>query len=233
MVYVSSDLHGCNPVEFRKLLDRAGFGPEDFLFVLGDVIDRGEYGAQLLLWLTQQPNMQLILGNHEAMMLACAFVFDEVSPQRLERITGEELMMLESWWDNGGGPTMVGFRRLLRKDPDLVRGILDYLRDAPLYETLEVNGRKYVLVHAGLDNFDPARPLPEYGPEELLFVRPDLQTRYYADTTVVFGHTPTEYYGARYRGKAIVTETWINIDTGAANGHSPMLLRLDDGKAFY
>lgn len=60
MVYVTSDLHGYPPEAFMKLLDRAGFTGDDFLFVLGDVIDRGEYGAELLLWLTEQPNVQLI-----------------------------------------------------------------------------------------------------------------------------------------------------------------------------
>ena len=50
---------------------------------------------------------------------------------------------------------------------------------------------------------------------------------------MIFGHTPTFYYGEEYKGKAIVTDTWIDIDTGAAAGLSPMLLRLDDMKEFY
>jgi hypothetical protein len=29
------------------------------------------------------------------------------------------------------------------------------------------------------------------------------------------------------------TETWIDVDTGAAAGGAPMVLRLDDLKAFY
>ena len=31
----------------------------------------------------------------------------------------------------------------------------------------------------------------------------------------------------------VVTDTWIDIDTGAGYGRAPMLLRLDDLKAFY
>jgi hypothetical protein len=39
--------------------------------------------------------------------------------------------------------------------------------------------------------------------------------------------------GYKYAYKAIFTDTWINIDTGAAGGYPPMLLRLDDLKPIY
>ena len=35
------------------------------------------------------------------------------------------------------------------------------------------------------------------------------------------------------KGKMFRSDTWIDIDTGASGGGSPMLLRLDDLKAFY
>lgn len=233
MIYVTSDLHGCPLNAFQQLLDRAGFTEDDFLFVLGDVIDRGRHGAQLLLWLTEQPNVQLILGNHEALLLACDFLFQEVTEESLDSLTAEQINLLESLFLNGGGPTLAGLRKLLKTDPELVYGILDYLRDAPLYESIEVSGKDYVLVHAGLDHFHPDRPLSDYAPDELLWVRPSLSTKYYEDATVIFGHTPTEYYGEEYRGKALHTSSWICIDTGAAGGNMPMLLRLDDLAEFY
>lgn len=233
MIYVTSDLHGCSPEVFRKLLNRAGFTERDFLFILGDVIDRGEHGAELLLWLTGQPNMQLILGNHEAMLLACGFLFEEVTEESLEKLTVEQLNVLENWMRNGGSPTLAGLRKILRQDPELVEGILDYLRDAPLYEQVEAGGKRYVLVHAGLGNFRPEKPLEDYEPEELLFERPAQDSVYFPDATVVFGHTPTEFYGQQHRGRAMKTGSWICIDTGAAIGNLPMLLRLDDRKEFY
>ena len=233
MVFVSSDLHGCHPAEFQQLLKRAGFTGNDFLFILGDVIDRGEYGAELLLWLTEQPNIQLIMGNHDALLLACAFLFDEVTDESLDRLSNEQLNLVESWILNGGSTTMKGFQRLFKKDPDLVAGVLDYLQDAPLYEELEVNGNGYILVHAGLDNFHPSRLLSEYEPDELLLVRPSLETCYYLDTKVIFGHTPTDFFGEEYRGRALRTDSWICIDTGAAFGNLPMILRLDDLQEFY
>ena len=233
MTYVTSDLHGMEPEAFQRMLRQAGFREEDFLFVLGDVIDRGEYGAELLLWLTQQSNMQLILGNHEALMLACEFLFEEVSEESLEALKPEQLMLVESWIENGGGPTITGLSRLMRRDPELVLGMVDYLRDSPLYEYAEAGGRSYVLVHGGLGNFDPDRDLDAYEPYELLVERPELTDRYFEDAITIFGHTPTELFGPGFAGRMVRTDTWLCIDTGAAMGGSPMLLRLEDGKEFY
>ena len=52
------------------------------------------------------------------------------------------------------------------------------------------------------------------------------------DRLVILGHTPTQYLGGE-KGKMFVTDTWVDIDTGAAGGGSPMLLRLDDMCPFY
>jgi len=233
MIYVTSDLHGFPLAEFERLLQRAGFGKEDFLFVLGDVIDRGEAGVELLRWLTEQSNVQLILGNHEAMLLSCQFLFQEVSEESLSDLDGEKLNLLNLWMRNGAAPTLAGLRKLLKKQPDVLEGILDYLHDAPLYDVVEAGGRRFVLVHAGLGNFEEDKPLWAYAPEELLWERPNLQTRYFDDTTVIFGHTPTLFYAEDFRGRAVRTNSWICIDTGAAAGGSPMLLRLDDLTEFY
>ena len=46
-------------------------------------------------------------------------------------------------------------------------------------------------------------------------------------------HTPVAGFGPEYEDKMLKTETWIDIDTGAAYGLHPMLLCLDDEKAFY
>ena len=234
MIYVTADLHGLHPAQLQKLLAKVNFSEEDYLFILGDVIDRGEYGAQLLLWLTQQPNVSLILGNHEAHLLACAFLFADVNDESLEMLTPENMELVNRWMENGGGPTLKGLRKLLKQDPELVVGILEYLRDCPLYEEVTAGGRDYVLVHAGLGTaFSPQRPLAEYSPEELLFTRPDLLTVYYHNKTVIFGHTPTAYYGQQFRGKILRTGTWINVDTGVYAGNSPVLLCLNTGKEYY
>ena len=84
MIYVTSDLHGFSLGKFKEFLDGIGFGDEDFLYVLGDVIDRGTDGIKILRWLMSKNNAQLIMGNHEAMLLACDFLFDEIGVNRIE-----------------------------------------------------------------------------------------------------------------------------------------------------
>lgn len=92
MIYVTSDLHGYPLEKYKKLLDNAKFSQDDFLYLLGDVIDRnGDGGVAMLCWLLEQPNVQLILGNHEAMLLSCEFVFDEITEESIQSMTLEKL----------------------------------------------------------------------------------------------------------------------------------------------
>ena len=191
------------------------------------------HGAELLRWMADQPNVQLILGNHEAMLLSCAFLFESVTNESLSKLDVEKMNIFNTWFSNGAAPTLTGLRKILKEEPDVLEGILDYLYDAPLYETVDVGNKKYILVHAGLENFHPSRPLSSYTPDELLWARPTMDTQYFEDAVVIFGHTPTEFFGEQYRGKAIKTKSWICIDTGSVVGNKPMLLRLDDMREFY
>lgn len=49
MIYVISDLHGYPLAKFKKLLEKAAFSNNDFLYLLGDCIDRnGDGGVEML-----------------------------------------------------------------------------------------------------------------------------------------------------------------------------------------
>lgn len=230
MTYVTSDLHGYPLEKFLELLKMVNFSDEDFLYVLGDVIDRGKDGVKLLKFMMAQKNVQLILGNHEAMLLACSdFLFDGTECDT-SSLTGTNRSLFATWTSNSGQPT---YEALSVMRPSEVRYILDYLKEAPLYETVTVNDREFVLVHGGLGNFRSEKPLSEYAITDLLWTRPSLYHDYYRDKTTIFGHTPTVFLKESSKGRALVTETWIDIDTGTALGLDPMLLRLDDLKQFY
>ena len=230
MIYVISDLHGYPHDSFLDLLNRAGFGKDDFLYILGDVVDRnGDGGVETLQWLMYQTNVQLLMGNHEAMLLGCSFVFDEITDESIGALTPEKIDMLTRYQLDGGDATLKAMQKLPK---DTQQDILDYLRDCPLYETLTIGNRDFILVHSGLDEFDPDKKISDYTSEELLWAWPDLTTVYYSDIMTVFGHTPTFGFGDEFDGKIIKTDTWIDIDVGTGFGRTPVLLRLDDMKEF-
>lgn len=233
MIYVTSDLHGYPPELFFRLLESAGFGDSDRLYVLGDAIDRnGDGGIALLQWMIQQPNVTLLMGNHEDMLLDCVFLFEEVIDDDLSQLSMQQIRLLLHWIRNGSDPTINALRELRKRDPEALAQLLEYLRRAPMYAKVSACGRECLLVHSGLGNFAPERALDDYTKDELLWTRPAPEERYYPDMMTILGHTPTGYMFGE-KGRMFRTETWIDIDTGAAGGGAPMLLRLEDLKAFY
>ena len=230
MIYVTSDLHGYPLEKFKEMLRKINFSADDFLYILGDVIDRGKDGIKILRWLMAQPNAQLILGNHESMMLACDFLFEEITDESIYRLTGSKLDTFSTWMANSGNVTLEALRAT--RDSE-IEYIYEYLRDCPPIEMLTVGDRDFILVHSGFDSFSEDKKLSAYSEYDLLWARPTLETRYFENITTVFGHTPTVIFGEEYKGKAVVTDTWIDIDVGAAYGMNPMILRLDDMKEFY
>lgn len=230
MVYVTSDLHGYSLDEFKRLLKKADFSEGDYCFVLGDVIDRGDNGIELLEWLMIQPNIELLLGNHETFLLSNLFLFTTITDDNINQLNLEQLELFYTWMDNGGKPTVDE----LRKRPiQAINDIVEYVKNAPLYETIKVGSKDFLLTHSALDNFDKDKPLDQYTEHDFLWHRPNMEEKFYDDVICVFGHTPTALYGSEYRGKILKTETWINVDTGASGGLPPALLRLDDMKEFY
>ena len=230
MTYVISDLHGYPIEKLKKLLEKAQFGEDDFLYILGDVVDRnGDGGVGILLWLLEQYNVQLILGNHEAMLLSCDFIFDEITEDSVKAMDSEKIELLNNYMLNGGDVTLKALRKLPRETQ---QDILDYLRDCPLYEDVTAGDNDYILVHSGFDNFSKDKKISDYTPDDLIWAWPDLTDEYYDDIHTVFGHTPTMGYGEEYNGKIIKTRTWTDIDCGAGFGNEPILLRLDDYAEF-
>ena len=230
MTYVISDLHGYPIEKLKELLEKANFSENDRLYILGDVIDRnGDGGIGVLQWLIKQPNAELIMGNHEAMLLACDFIFENVTDAFLEDFGEKKNKLLINYLFNGGGVTL---RYLAKLDIEARYKIVDYLRSCPLYKEICVNGEKYILVHAGLDNFSPDKKISDYSVNELIWAEPELNDEYYDNIHTVFGHTPTYLFDEEYNGKIVKTRTWTCIDCGAASGNEPVLFRLDDKKGF-
>lgn len=234
MIYVTSDIHGFSFEKFMDILSMVNFSKKsDWLYILGNVIDYGTDGLKYLNWLTEQGNVQLILGNHESMLLGCSFIFDmfasdNFSPDDTER------KKLSTWMKNGGEKTISQLRELYENDPEQVGYILEYLREeCPLFDTVETDSGEFLLVHSGFSNFEQNRKLSDYSKKEILWHTASPTDRYYDNVVTVFGHTPTYVFSQKFNGKCVKTPTWIDIATGCETGNAPMLLRLDDLKEFY
>ena len=234
MIYVTSDLHGRMDC-LKKLLEYVHFNEreDDWLYILGDVIDRNnEGGVDILKWLLIQFNVQLLLGNHEQMLLANRWIFQEINQDNIDALDAKKIGLLGLWEENGGGCTI----KALSKEPSETRqDILDYLDDCPLIECVSVRDENYVLVHSGLGNYSLSKKMRDYVMDELLWERPCLETKYNPEKyIVIFGHTPTSFYSEQFNNRMIKTDSWWNIDTGAAmEGGRPMLLCLDTGAEYY
>ena len=131
MHYVLSDIHGDRDA-FDTVLTLIGLQPDDHLYVLGDVIDRGQYGIELLQRIRSMENCTLFLGNHEYMMIN-ALRFPEIT--RYMRI----------WQNNDCDYTCQQFQKLSSSDQE---DLLQYLESLPVQMEVKVDGKQFVLVHA-------------------------------------------------------------------------------------
>jgi serine/threonine protein phosphatase 1 len=227
MTYVVSNIHGCFK-KFKKLIKDISLKDTDTLYVLGDILDYGDEPIELLCDLSMRYNVIPIVGEHDLTALRMLSELDKMlgggSPD--PEVIGE----MTAWIQDGGSNTMEGFKKL---DADMREGVIDYLSDMSLYEELEIKGRKYLLVHAGIADFDPSTPLEDYCPEDFISEALDKDRKYFDDVTVIVGHTPTYTIDGATSGKIFKTDSAIFIDCGAAFDEALGCLRLEDGKEFY
>lgn len=232
MTYVISDIHGCY-TEFLKLLDKIGFCDEDELYVLGDAMDRGPEPIKVIRYLMDQPNATYILGNHDDMMLqSLKKLAVDVTEENLQALTSDVLISYDHWLQEGGAVTAEQFRQL----PHAERAdILDYLESAAPYEMLESNGKLYVLIHAGIRNFDPMKELDEYDPADFLWERMDYTKQYFPSRRIflVTGHTPTTMIREDKKPLTYQENGHIAIDCGCVFGGNLAAYCIENGNVTY
>ena len=197
MHYAISDIHG-EYEKYLKMLDLIHFSEQDELYILGDVCDRGKHPIAILQHMMQHQNIHPIMGNHDciALYLLEKFCVEVTEENCKNYLSSEDLEDFNLWVEDGGMTTAKEFQALL---PEERREILDYLETFPYYQYIDVNGRIFVLVHAGLGNFDPDKKLEDYTPEELVMYRSEPEFQYTDDESVfvIMGHTPTPFFIGR------------------------------------
>ena len=193
MIYAMSDLHG----EYEKylaMLNKIKFSDDDELFILGDVVDRGQKPVEILRDMSMRHNVFPIMGNHDKMAIdVLSWLLDEVNEANLYRNINEESMYrLMVWRMNGAQTTIDSFQQIPQEERLI---LLNYMKEFAPYEVVKTGRKTFLLVHAGLgepDQFDRKKPLDQYTIRELAFVRFDYDREYFGgDTYIVTGHTPT------------------------------------------
>lgn len=228
MTYIVSDLHGCFQ-KFQALLQKIHFTDHDVMYVLGDIVDYGEESMELLCDLSMRFNVISIVGDHDYRALRLLKELDNMLRNGVSA-DPEVLSEMTEWIQDGGQKTMEGFKAL---HDDMKEGILEYLEDLSLYEEIEVGGKKYLLLHAGIAGFDPDTPPEDYMPEDFLYEPLDLNRPYWNDVTIIAGHVPTYTIPEAPKGKIFQTDNCILMDCGAAFGEALGCLCLETGKEFY
>ena len=228
MVYVVSDLHGSN-AKFQKLLKEINFADRDIMYVLGDIVDYGEDSIGLLCDLSMRFNIIPIVGEHDYRAVRLLRALNEMLVDGV-RPDQDVIAEMAAWMEDGGAKVMEDFKAL---DADLREGIIEYLEDMSLYEEAIIGGRRFILVHAGIADFDEETPLDDYMPEDFINEPMDADRRYFPDATIIAGHTPTYEIDGAENGRIYKGEYGYMIDCGAAFGETLGAMRLEDGKKFY
>ena len=205
--YVMSDIHGCS-AQYHRMLKKIGFSDSDQLYIIGDVVDRGRDGIELLMEIKQQKNIVMMMGNHEMMML--------------NAITNDER---DIWRHNGCEPTLAGLAKLSEAEQtELIRWLV--LR--PVCLNVTVGEKEFLLVHACPP--DICGMVDEY----MVWDRVDVNAIDCTNRTVIIGHTPTMFYTDGVCTGILHGENGaLNIDCGCVYGGQLACVRLDDLKEYY
>ena len=229
--YVLSDIHG-EYAMLRKMLEKINFSDQDTLYVLGDVIDRGPHPVKALQYLMQLPNAICLAGNHELMAVqALPFLFKDIQDISFDEDM-DEMDSLMNWYYNGAKETLSELKQL--RVPERVQ-VFEFMQNMLAYEEVQVSGKNYLLVHAGLGNFRPEKEMVDYTLGDLLWERADYSVQYFPDKYVVSGHTPTQLIDENPKpGFIYRANNHISIDCACSNELGRLAcICLDTGEEFY
>jgi serine/threonine protein phosphatase 1 len=192
--FIIGDIHGCY-YTLNQLLTHWK-KEEETLILVGDLIDRGKYSAEVVLKAMEltstYDNCIVLKGNHEAELIQYI-------------IEGSN----ENWTRQGGDVTLAHFAQKGIQN----EVILPWLVQRPLcYETPH-----FIVTHAGIAETED--PFLEEGDDSVLWNRKPLKA---IGKLQIHGHTPLKSNQAQYTPDS---DSW-NIDTGAYYGYGLTGLRI-------
>ena len=177
-IYAISDLHGRYDIweKVKEFLNE-----DDTLYILGDILDRGDGGCRIFIEALQMPNVIILKGNHEECFVD--YFLGELGQYDID-------IWLEI---NGGDVTLEEYRKLSKKEKKIFNyKVVDDLPTAMLYTNKKK--QEIFLSHAGF-TFRGFNAIPPTS--HLLWSRKHFYDIWniddYADIYCVHGHTPVLY----------------------------------------
>jgi len=204
-IFIVGDIHGCLEM-LNRLMDIIPWHPEkDRLIFIGDYIDRGEDPKGVVDYILAlkdcSPNVDCLIGNHEALFLDYLNGTNEAAYIR-----------------NGGWNTLRSYEieKGTEEESLLPSEHMAFFQSLTPYLELA----DYYVVHAG---FRPYVAIEQQSLQDMVWIRdPFLLSQYDFGKKVIFGHTPCL--------EPLVMENKIGIDTGAVMGHKLTCLELPEVK---
>lgn len=225
MIYVMSDLHGCYD-KYMQMLEKICFSKEDTLYILGDVVDRGENGMKILLDIAKRENMFLLLGNHD---LQARILLSNLYKIKDTDCSKELIEVYKLWISDGGDTTIAEFLALSEEEQ---KTVMKVLQNALISKEIEVDGESYLLAHT-VPEVDIICDYEEWTIEHYTMREPDYEEIYFDEKYIITGHTPTMYIDKNAKGRIWMGNNHIAIDCGAVFGNPLGCLCLDTFEEFY
>ena len=225
--YCMSDIHN-DYDSFVEMLNKISFSPQDKMYIVGDVFDRGMKPAELYREIRQHDNIHVLRGNHDQWVM-----------EYIHNYYGKGVK--NSYYYN-----TFEYLQEQASEEEIIE-IADWIAALPFYEIVTVNGKRYQLAHARTDAepekvSDSSSFLMGYDIDYIHFLREGLAD---TDYISVCGHIPTANIRAMVRERQVVPHrVWSNykgnvfiIDCGNGYrgevGRALGCLRLDDNLCFY
>ncbi len=225
MIYVASDIHGCYE-KYKALLGRLKLTDSDTLYLLGDFVDRGDGAMKVVLDVPMQKNVVCLRGNHDH---AAYILLKHFAVPNDGYGTDELMERFQGWLSDGGSATYEAFLELGDEEQ---RKALTFLHSLRLREEIAVNGQKFHLSHT-VPEKRKMRQIETCGLNDFIMGEPDYEQKYFKDTVLVTGHTPTSFIDPAYTGRIWKANNHIAVDCGAVFGKPLGCICLDTMEEIY
>lgn len=191
-IYCFSDLHGRYELweQIKNYIK-----PEDKVYCLGDCIDRGYGGYQILKEVLEHPQITMLLGNHEDFFLRCVPAF-----------FNGKFSEFDLWCEWNGG--LRTWTDVMDAPVGEVMDILKKLKKLPLHVELELGEKKIYLSHSGYNPWELEHELMRGVKEKDIYTwdrthfhldwfqaAQDYSDKFDFDNSyIIYGHTPVQHF---------------------------------------